>query len=83
MYQNTVEGDYSNPDLLWYYVTPSLNSYTAGSDAFLSDFDLADIVLDTPPDFSTDISVPVEFTWERRPATDKDLIPVGIEHQGL
>ena len=52
VYQNAVEGEYSNPDLLWYYVTPSIETYFAGTDVFLSDFDLADIMLKTPYDLS-------------------------------
>ena len=57
--------------MLWYYVTPSIETYTAGTDVFLSDFDLGDIVLKTPSDFSIE-SVPVDFTWEKRSATPDD-----------
>ena len=72
VYQNEVIGPNSNPDLLFSYVTPSLENYAAGTDVFLSDFDLADIVLMTPHDYSVDVSVPVEFTWVKRPATLDD-----------
>ena len=72
VYQNEVFGPNSNPDLLFFYVTPSLGSYTAGTDVFLSDFDLADIVLKTPHDYSNNVPVPVEFTWEKRPTTPDD-----------
>lgn len=72
VYQNVVDGDFSNPDLLWHYDTPSIDNYIAGTDVFLSDFDLADIILKTPYDYSNNIVVPVEFTWEKRSATPDD-----------
>jgi hypothetical protein len=54
-----------NPNYLWRYTTPSLESYTTGSDIFLSDFDIGEIELVSPTDGKS-VLTPITFVWKPR-----------------
>jgi hypothetical protein len=62
---------------LWYWGTPNITSYTAGSSLALSTFDIADIVLTSPPD-NASVSLPASFQWIRRPVTTNDSYQLTI-----
>jgi len=67
------------PEFLNYYRTPKLNSYTAGTNVYLSDFDIGNIDLISPEDFGIE-TVPVEFTWNVRPEMTTDSYKLVIHN---
>lgn len=56
---------------VWFWYTPILPSYMAGSSVALSDFDIADIPMTSPPGYSV-VNLPTTFQWTRRTATTTD-----------
>lgn len=67
LYRNTSQ----IPGRLWLWATRELTAYTAGTTTNIGNFDIADIALVAPPDFS-DISLPYLFRWAVRGATVSD-----------
>ncbi|UCH58580.1 MAG: S8 family serine peptidase, partial [Anaerolineales bacterium] len=63
--------DEDAPGHLWEWDTRVLNSYTAGSEVAIGDFDLADIPLVSPANYAS-ITLPQTFQWVPRPATPSD-----------
>jgi len=55
----------TNPDYVAWWFGPDIPNYTAGQSVAGGDFDIANIVLQSPPPGATR-SFPVTFTWARR-----------------
>ena len=61
----------SDPSRLWAWETRQLTSFSAGSVVNIGNFDIAEIVLSSPPSGAT-VSLPQTFQWAQRPATPSD-----------
>ena len=61
----------SDPSHLWAWETRQLTSFSAGSVVNIGNFDIAEIVLSSPPSEET-VSLPQTFQWGPRPATLSD-----------
>jgi hypothetical protein len=56
---------------LWFWGTRRLDSYTAGTNVAIGDFDIADIPMVSPAHGAT-VTLPYTFQWTRRSATPSD-----------
>ena len=56
---------------LWVWGTRALTTYTAGSSVEIGNFDIADIILVSPP-YGRAVALPYTFQWTPRPATPSD-----------
>ena len=66
LYQNT-----SNNTQLSSWATRMLTLYTAGTNVLIGNFDIANILLDSPPPYAA-VSLPFKFQWTPRSATTFD-----------
>ena len=74
VYMNTI-----TPEFLNFYRTPKLNSYAAGTNVHLSDFDIGDINLISPEDDGIE-TAPFEFSWNVRPEMTTDSYKLVIHN---
>ena len=70
-YHNAGDGNADNSSYLWSWASFDITSYAAGADVSGGDFDVANIVLQSPAPGST-VSLPQTFQWQRRSATPSD-----------
>jgi hypothetical protein len=54
------------------WTCPTMKAYTTGTDVSGGDFDIADVVLQSPADKTANAAFPTTFTWVSRPATPDD-----------
>ncbi len=55
-----------NEDYVYVWFGPDISSYVSGSTVHGGDFDIANVQLTSPPPGATE-SLPVDFSWYRRP----------------